>query len=175
MKKVVLIILVLLICLIILISVQSDEMVVSRSLVMPAAAEEIFPQVNDFRNWNNWSPWAKLDPNAVHEFEGPSSGEGAIFKWNGNKDVGQGTNTIIKSKPNELVELRLEFLKPFKATSQATFEFEPEGQQTRVTWTMRGTKNFIMKGMSLVMDCEKMQGDQFLEGLMNLRNVVQKP
>ena len=152
---------------------RSDKLEVSRSIVIEAPAAEIFEYVNNFRGFVQWSPWADLDPDAEYTFSGPERGVGAAFSWKGNSKIGEGTDTIIKSVPNSLVEVRLDFVKPFPSTSTADFTFEELESGTKVTWTMYGKKNFIMKAMSLVMDCEKMMGDQFTDGLTNLKNLVE--
>lgn len=104
---------------------------------------------------------------------GPAEGQGAAMTWDGNKDVGMGTMTITASQPNDHVGFRLDFLKPFKATSTADFTFEPVESGTQVTWTMTGNNNFIGKAISLFMDCDQMVGGQFEQGLENLAGVVQ--
>ena len=53
--------------------------------------------------------------------------------------------TITESRPNELVKLKLDFLKPMKGTNTGEFVFRPEGNQTAVTWSMSGKKNFVAK------------------------------
>ena len=173
-QKIFSIIFVLVICLGLYINAQPDEMNVSRSTFISASAAKIFPHVNNFHNWNHWSPWAKLDPNATFEFTGAEQGVGARFSWNGNNQVGVGSNTIVKSIPNQLVQIDLVFEKPFASTATAEFTFDEEGKQTRVTWSMFGKKNFISKAMGLVMDCHKMVGDQFDEGLANLKTIVEQ-
>jgi len=117
---------------------KPDDFSVSRTATFTAPAETVFAQVNDLQKWNAWSPWAKLDPNAKNSFEGPQAGVGAVMKWAGNMNVGEGSMTITESRPNELVTFRLDFLKPFEATNTAEFTFKPEGNQTVVTWSMHG-------------------------------------
>lgn len=156
------------------INVQDDKFKLSRSTVIPAAPAHVFEQVNNLQNWNAWSPWARMDPNAKSTFEGPQEGVGAVMGWAGNKNVGEGKMTIIESRPNALVRFRLDFYKPFKGTNQAEFTFRPEGSGTHVTWSMTGDKNFIAKAMHMVMDCEKMVGGQFEAGFKNLEEVLLK-
>ena len=81
--------------------------------------------------------------------------------------------TITESRPNELIRLKLEFLKPFQATNAAEFTFRPEGNQTAVSWSMSGKKNFVFKAMSLFMDSDKMIGGQFEKGLADLKSVAE--
>lgn len=156
------------------IAAQPADFRVERSAVISAPADKVFEQVNDFHNWERWSPWAKLDPAAKTEFEGPESGEGAVFKWSGNNQVGEGSNTITESRPGELVKIRLDFVRPFQGTNTAEFNFREEGGQTFVTWSMYGKNNFMAKAMSLFMDCDKMVGGQFEQGLANLKAVAEK-
>lgn len=155
------------------ISIQPEDFKVTRSANLAAPPQVVFEQVNDLRKWEAWSPWAKLDPNAKESFEGPSAGEGAIMKWSGNNEVGEGQQTITESRPAELVRMKLEFIRPFEGVSDVDFTFKPEGTGTLVTWTMSGKNNFVGKAMSLVMDCDKMCGDFFVQGLANMKAVVE--
>ncbi len=157
------------------VSMQPNEFRISRSAKMSAPPSTVFAQVNDYHNWDAWSPWAKLDPNAKVTFEGPTSGTGAKFSWSGNDKVGVGHQTIVESKPDELVRMNLVFEKPFAGTSTAEFTFKPEGDQTLVTWSMFGTNNFMGKVMSLLMDCDKMVGGEFEKGLASMKAVVEAP
>lgn len=152
---------------------QPAEFGVTRSAVIAAPPTAVFEQINDLQNWNRWSPWARLDPNAKNTFEGPASGVGAAFGWAGNNQVGEGKMTITESRPPERVVMRLVFIKPFAATNTTEFSFKPEGNGTAVTWKMTGQNNFIGKCMSLVMDCDKMIGGQFEQGFTNLKAVVE--
>lgn len=155
-------------------SKMPDDYRYSRSATMNASPDEIFVQVNNLQNWNNWSPWAKLDPNAKMTYEGPNEGNGAIMRWAGNMNVGEGSLTITSNRPGKLVQYQLDFLKPMKGTakSEMTFEQAPENQ-TYVTWSMYGTSTFFEKVIGIVMNCEKMMNEQFDEGLANLKAVVE--
>ncbi len=155
------------------VAMQPSEFRISRTATMSAPAPAVFAQVNDFHNWEEWSPWAKLDPAAKATFEGPSAGTGAIFRWAGNKEVGEGSMTITESRPSDLIRIKLEFLKPFAATNTAEFTFKPEGDQINVTWSMAGKNNFIAKTVCLFMDMDKMVGGQFEKGLGAIKSIVE--
>src|SRR5262249_17084650 len=119
------------------------------------------------------SPWEKLDPQLKRTFDGAAAGTGAIYSWLGNKKVGEGRMTIMESRPSDLIRIKLEFLKPFKATNTAEFTFQPQGEQTLVTWSMFGTKNFIIKAFGLLMNMDKLVGGDFERGLTNMKSVVE--
>ncbi|MGQ0457523.1 MAG: SRPBCC family protein [Hyphomicrobium sp.] len=148
---------------------------VSRSAVIAAPATKIFPLVNNLKTWNDWSPWAKLDPNAKSTFEGPDSGVGAIFKWSGNGEIGEGAIAIVESAADERLKLRLDFAKPFASTSDVEFAFQPEGDGTRVTWTMTGERPFLARAICILFNADKMVGDMYEKGLANLGKLATAP
>ena len=154
-------------------AMQPSDFRVTRTGTISAPASAVFAQVNDLQKWDAWSPWAKLDPEARNSFEGPASGTGAIMRWSGNNKVGQGSMTIIESRPDEFIRFKLEFLKPFAATNTAEFTFNSENDQTTVTWSMYGKNNFMSKAIGLIMSCDKMVGGQFEQGLAALKSVVE--
>jgi hypothetical protein len=150
------------------IALQPSAFHIARSATIPAPAPAVFAQVNDFRKWQNWSPWEGIDSSLKRTYEGPTSGTGAAYAWAGDRQVGEGRMTIIESRPPEFVRIRLEFIKPFAATHTNEFLLKPEGNNTTVTWSMSGNKNFVAKGFSLLMNMEKMIGGQFETGLRQL-------
>jgi hypothetical protein len=155
------------------VAMQPSDFRIVRTATMSTPASAVFAQVNDFHNWEAWSPWAKLDPAAKNSFEGPSAGIGTIFRWAGNKEVGEGSMTITESRPSDLIRIKLEFLKPFAATNSAEFTFKPDGDQTAVTWSMAGKNNFISKAICLFMNMDKMVGGKFEEGLAAMKSIVE--
>jgi Polyketide cyclase / dehydrase and lipid transport len=162
--------------LVIVIAMQPSEFHIERSAKMAAAPGEVFEQVNDFHKWDGWSPWVKLDPNAKNSFEGPAAGEGAIFRWAGNAEVGEGSMTILESRPPEHVRIKLHFVKPFEDTAITEFMLKPAGDETSVTWSMDGKNNFISKAFCLfIMNMDKMIGDKYEEGLASMKKIVEAP
>ena len=158
---------------VIVIALQPSDFRVARSATMSAPPPVVFAQVNDFHKWEAWNPWGKIDPAMKQSFEGAPAGPGAVYTWAGNNEVGEGRMTITDSRPSELVRVKLEFLKPFAATNTAEFIFKPEGNQTAVTWSMTGEKNFLAKVIHLFMSMEKMIGDQFEKGLAQMKLVAE--
>ena len=152
---------------------QSNSYRVERSLTIAAPAADLFAQVNDFHKTQAWSPWMKLDPAAKYTFEGPASGVGAVNAWAGNSEVGEGRQTIIESRPNELIRMKLEFFKPMAGEATAEFRFKPEGQGTTVTWSMSGAKNYLSKVMCMFLSMDKMIGGPFEQGLANLKTLTE--
>lgn len=156
-----------------IVAMQPSEYRVTRTAPMSAPAAIVFAQVNDFHNWEAWSPWAKLDPAATNTFAGPAAGTGAIFAWSGNDKVGEGRMTLTESRPSDLIRINLEFIKPFPSTCTTEFTFKAEGDQTVVTWTMTGKNNFIGKAICLFMNMDKMVGGDFEKGLVQMKSVAE--
>lgn len=159
--------------LVLVISLRSNDFQVSRSRTMTTSAEKAFQQVNDLHRMNAWNPWVKLDPNLKQTYEGAAEGVGAVYEWDGNGNVGAGRQTIVESRPAELVRIKLEFFRPFAGVNETIFTFLPEGQRTTVTWSMTGKLNFITKTMGLFMSMDKMCGDSFEKGLADMQTIVE--
>src|SRR3954465_7895908 len=111
----------------VIVAFQPADYRVQRSATINAPPPVVFAQVNDFHNWEAWSPWAKLDPAAKNSFEGPPTGAGSIFRWSGNDKVGEGLMTILESQPSDHVKIKLEFIRPFADTANTDFAFKPQG------------------------------------------------
>jgi Polyketide cyclase / dehydrase and lipid transport len=150
---------------------QPPDFRVARSVSIAAPPAAIFPHVNDFHQWVAWSPWEKLDPEMKRSYAGPTAGNGTIYGWVGNSKVGEGRATIVESRPHELIRIKLDFVKPFAATNFAEYAFRPEGNQTTVTWSMAGRKNFVTKAICLIVSMDKMVGGDFEKGLADLKKV----
>ncbi len=156
-----------------IVAILPSDFRITRSVYMSAPAEVVFEQVNDLHNMDVWSPWLEPDPAVKKTYEGPASGEGAVFAWAGNSEVGEGRLTITESRPYELVRLRLDFIKPFATTNTAEFTFKPEGDQTVVTWSMFGKQPFLGKAISLFIDMDEMIGGNFEKGLSNMKLIAE--
>jgi len=172
-KKILIVLAVIIVVFLIVVAMQPSQYQVTRSATVSAAPAAVFPHVNELKKWEAWNPWGKIDPAMKLTYEGPPAGKGAAYAWVGNREVGEGRMTITDSRPNELVQFKLEFFKPMAGTSDAEFAFKPEGNQTTVTWSMRGKNNFIAKAMCLFMNMDQMIGGQFEKGLAAMKSVVE--
>ena len=155
----------------VIVAMQPADYRVVRTASIAAPPDKVFTQVNDFHKWEAWSPWAKIDPAAKFNYDGPQAGVGAVFAWAGNKEVGEGRMTLTESHPSDLIRIKLEFIKPFPSTCLTEFTFKPEGKDTVVTWAMSGTKNFMSKAVCMFMNMDKMVGGDFEKGLASMKSV----
>jgi hypothetical protein len=152
---------------------MADTFRIARSVTIAAPPERIAPHIQDFHAWKEWSPYEKLDPNMKKTFSGPERGVGATYAWEGNSKAGAGSMTIAAATPQK-ISIALHFTKPMRSENTADFTLEPDGAGTRVTWTMIGPKNVMMKVMGIFMNMDKMIGQAFEEGLAKLKALVEK-
>ncbi len=162
---------VVLVVLVVVILLQPSTFHVERSISILAAPDKPFAKVNDFHAWDAWSPWEGKDPALKKTYSGAASGVGAGYAWVGNKDVGEGRMTIETSDAPRRIGIKIEFIKPFSATNQATYSFVPADGGTRVTWAMDGNKNFVLKAFHLFVNIDKLIGPDFERGLLALKKV----
>jgi uncharacterized protein YndB with AHSA1/START domain len=155
-------------------AMKPDTFRVQRSATIKAPPEKIFALINDFHSWDQWSPWEKKDPTMKRSYSGPESGKGAVYAWEGDKNVGQGRMEIADSAPPSRVAIKLDFLKPFEAHNMVVFALEPKGDETTVTWDMEGPTPFFAKIFHVVLDMDKMVGGDFETGLANLKAASEK-
>jgi uncharacterized protein YndB with AHSA1/START domain len=145
---------------------------VQRSIAVAAPPEAVYAVIVDFRRWERWSPWARLDPGQKTTVAG--DGVGAVYTWSGNDKVGAGRMTIVEAVPGSRVGIKLEFLRPFESTSETSFLVVPDGPGSRLTWLMKGTNGYVARAMSIFMDMDKMIGPDFEKGLTSLKVEVER-
>jgi uncharacterized protein YndB with AHSA1/START domain len=153
---------------------RPDSFRVVRSTTIKAPPERIFPLISDFQRWSAWSPYEKKDPAMKRSFDGPAAGKGAVYAWEGNKDVGKGRMQIADASAPSRVVLNLDFSEPFEAHNMVDFTLEPKGDATEVTWSMRGPMPFVSKLITLFIDMDRMVGGDFEAGLANLKALAEK-
>jgi uncharacterized protein YndB with AHSA1/START domain len=155
-------------------STRPDEFEVQRSTLVQAPPDKVFALINDFHHWPLWSPWEKLDPAMKRTHSGAPAGTGAVYAWEGNKQVGSGRMEITQSTPPSKAVIQLDFTAPMTARNVAEFTLVPEAGGTRVTWTMRGPTPFGMKVLHVFMSMDKMVGGDFEKGLANLKSEAER-
>jgi hypothetical protein len=169
-KKILVAIAVVVVVLLVVIATRAPTYRVSRSALINAPPAVVYAQIIDFHRWEAWSPWAKLDPAMKTTYIGPASGPGAGYSWSGDKS-GEGKMLITGATPNQEVNIKLDFIKPFEATSAVEFALAPSQAGTNVNWTMSGESGFVTKAYSLFTDMDKSVGKDFEKGLLALKTV----
>jgi len=147
---------------------------VERAIDVKAPPERIFPLINDFHQWVSWSPYENKDPAMKRSYSGAESGNGAVYGWEGNGNVGAGRMEILEESAPSKILIKLDFFKPFEGHNTAEFTMLPQGDATHLSWVMRGPAPFISKLMQVFMNLDHMIGKDFEVGLANLKRLTEK-
>ena len=162
----------------ILAATKPDTFSVRRAATVKAPPEKIFSLINDFHQWGTWSPWENKDPAMKRSYSGAQSGKGAIYAWDGNKNVGSGRMEILDASQPSKIVIKLDFFKPFEAHNTAEFTMLPQGDAsnaaTDINWQMHGPAPFMSKVMQVFMNVDRMVGKDFEIGLANLKRLTEK-
>ena len=147
---------------------------VERSAVISVNPSVLFKFVNDFRQFNRWSPWAKYDPNTEYTFEGPPAGVGAKMSWRSeDPNVGSGRQEIIESEPDNFVKTHLDFGN--QGTATAFYKLEPVREGTRLTWGFDTAFGYNLLGRYFGLMFDKWIGADYEKGLANLKSLAGSP
>ena len=152
---------------------RPDDFRVQRTATIKAPPEKIFPFINDFRQWTIWSPFEKVDPDMKRTYGATAAGPGATYAWDGNKNIGAGSMTMVDSSARKVI-IKLDFLRPFEAHNVAEFTLVPAGGETHVTWSMHGPVPYFAKIIHMFMNMDRMVGGQFAAGLADLKAAAEK-
>ena len=153
---------------------RPDAFRIERRATIQAPPAVVYAKLADFHAWAEWSPWEKLDPAMQRSFSGPAQGMGAIYAWEGNKQVGAGRMEITDASPSARLVIKLEFFRPWKATNTSEFSLGEQGGSTTVLWAMLGPQPFMSKLMGMFMNFDKMVGKDFEAGLAQLKAACEK-
>jgi uncharacterized protein YndB with AHSA1/START domain len=158
----------------ILAATKPDTLRVQRVITVKAPPDKIFPLINDFHQWVSWSPYEHKDPAMKRSYSGAESGKGAVYGWEGDKNVGSGRMEILETSAPTKIVINLDFFTPFEAHNTAEFTMLPQGDATNVTWLMHGPAPFMSRVMQVFMNLDRMIGKDFEVGLANLKRLTEK-
>jgi uncharacterized protein YndB with AHSA1/START domain len=151
----------------------SPKFTVTRTATINAPADKVYALIADPREWKKWSAWNQRDPAMEITYSGPPSGAGAKWAWK-SKSQGDGEMTFTKAEIGRSLDYSLYF-PDFKTTSSGGFVFTPEGNATKVAWTMNGDMGSNPLFRWFALNADNMVGKDFSEGLANLKTLAEKP
>src|ERR1700742_1969632 len=152
---------------------KPDGFSVQRAATINAPADKVFPLIADFHEWRKWSPWEDRDPALKRTYAGAERGKGAVYAWEGNKNVGSGRMEILEANSPSQVKIQLDFLKPFEAHNIAEFTMLPQGNATNLNWMMSGPAPFMSKVMQVFMSFDKMIVKDVEDGLAKIKSTAE--
>ena len=162
----------------VLAAAKPNTLTIQRAITVKAPPDRIFPLINDFRQWVTWSPYENKDPALKRSYSGAPSGKGAVYGWEGNKNVGSGRMEILDASAPSKIVIKLDFFTPFEGHNTAEFTMLPQGGATNVatnvTWLMHGPSPFVGRIMQVFINMDRMIGKDFEAGLANLKRLTEK-
>lgn len=154
-------------------ALKPDAYRVTRKAVMRVPAEKIFPLLNDFGNWSDWSSFEKVDPSMDKAFSDQSAGKGATYEWSGNPKAGGGLMEITESTFPTHIVIEVEIDRPIESNSIMEFKLEAVDSYTNVIWSMYGRRNLKARFISIFVNLDRITGEKFDEGLDNIIRMVE--
>lgn len=145
---------------------------VERRVVIDAAPQQVFVYLNDYRRFNQWSPWFQRDPNTQFVYSGSATGVGSRMQWHSeHEQVGSGVQEIIVSEPYRYIKVLLDF--GDGGQTEATYSLSQEAGGTLLVWgfDMPHGWNLVSRYFGLMMD--GWIGPDYETGLANLKQLLE--
>jgi hypothetical protein len=140
-----------------------------RRIIIRGRPSEIFPYLNDLRNWPRWTKWGR-DEEAHYSYSGPETGARSEQKWRTRRMRGE--TRLLQSVPDEQVAYHAN-IQDGRFHSDGILTLEPVGDVTRVTWLVRWDvgPNVYARYKSLFI--KWFAGRDFQAGLTNLKELIE--
>lgn len=116
---------------------------ITQEVLINKPIKEVYETITNFDKWKQWSPWLCMEPTAKTKTENPWGVMGHTQSWDGDL-IGSGRMTLGTLEMNKKVVCELEFFKPWKSQSKATFHLSAEGEKTKVRWDLDSTMPIFM-------------------------------
>jgi uncharacterized protein YndB with AHSA1/START domain len=166
------VIVVIILCVFAIAAAKPSRFTIQRSTTVQATPERVIALINDLHRWPEWSD-AKEEAAVTRIYSGAPAGKGAVCEWEGKGNAGKGRLEIMESSPS-LIRLQADWAKPFAARNINIFTLEPQGNATRVTWTLDGENVFMLKVMTVFVSADRLMGSHFDKGLEGLKAAAEK-
>lgn len=145
---------------------------VERATVIAAKPATVFTYLNGFKNFNQWSPWAALDPKTQYRYEGPLMGVGAKQSWaSDDPNVGHGSQEITAVEANQSITMKL--MLPDMQPSVVTQVLTPEGEGTKVVWALQADMGMSPLNRWFGLLLPKFIGPDYEKGLASMKPLIE--
>ena len=155
---------------------MNGKYAVEREVTIDQPNSDLFIYLKSLKSQEDYSVWAKMDPNMKKTYTGTDGTVGAVYRWEGDKKtVGTGEQEITAIDEGNRIDFELRFEIPFESTDYAYFETVPVNDSvTTVKWGFTGEMKGVSKWFGVFMDMEDMLGGQLQEGLDNLKTIQEE-
>lgn len=144
---------------------------VERSGFIASSPVVVHGLIGDLRRWRDWSAASAADPDMRRTYAGPAEGVGAHHTWDSDKSkVGAGALTIVESTPDR-VKVKVSVTKPLRSEYTMTFVLQPKDSGTMLLWQFEGEKAPAIRLLSVLVDFDKLVGQDLEVGLRALQEL----
>ena len=156
-------------------AISPSNYALKREITISKNNDDVFNYIKLLKNMDNYSAWAKLDPNMKKTYQGTDGTVGFIATWESEHEhVGKGEQEILNIVEGKRIETELRFYFPFEVTDKASLSTERiSDTETKVTWEFDGNMPYPMNLLLLVMDMEKELGVPLADGLKSLKQILE--
>jgi len=151
----------------------SKDFKYEKSITINTQKEIVWLNLSTFRAMDKWSPWMQRDPQMTTALTGIDGMVGAKQSWEGNKDVGSGSQEITRVNPPNRLETRLIFHEPYESEATSYIQLLPVSNATQVTWGFEAKIPYPFNFIMLFMNNEKAMDKDFGQGLTSLKAICE--
>lgn len=149
------------------------EYSVERKIIINQPLTSTFDYVVKLKNQNNYSKWAQMDSTMQTYFKGTDAEVGFISGWKGDI-TGSGEQEITNIIPGKRIDYKLRFFEPFESEANVYMITDSLSENsTEIKWGFSGKMNYPMNLMLLFVDFNTSIGNDYDEGLQNLKNILE--
>ena len=142
-----------------------------QTMEINAPAEEVYEQVVELKNWQNWSPWGLDDPTMKVKYGSQTRGKGGSYSWVGDPSKsGTGAMSITEAVQNKKIKTSLAF--EGQGNAEGTWIFKENNGKTTVTWAFDSELKGYGKIARLFLP--KMLEGQFRLGLEKIKEITER-
>lgn len=174
-KKILYVLLAIIVLWLLIAAVVSGDVKYEKSISINASPDKVWSHTNSVRAIDEWSPWNDKDPNLKKEWSGTTGQVGEKMSWEGNSDVGKGSQTLTKIDPAaKRIDTEMKFFNPYESEGKAYVIVVPEGSGSKATWGFTSQIPYPFSVMKLFMNMEDAVGKDYQIGLERLKNLSEK-
>jgi hypothetical protein len=144
-----------------------------RTVWIDADPEDIFPYINDIKEWEKWTVWNyDNDRTFKASYSGTENGAGSIISWTSEKH-GDGNLEIILSIEDRLITYD-KILQKEGFKSNGKIELIEIDGGTTVIWTEEGDFGYNVIGRYVGLLVDTFKGKELEKNLLNLKKISEE-
>jgi hypothetical protein len=156
-------------------ALKPEDYLIKRDITINAKPEAIYTYLSNMKNADTWMPWSEIDSQIKTTYSGPADGVGSISSWDSPGQMGTGQAEVITANINQSVKVKITYTKPMQMSQDSEFLLTPDGENTKMTWSVTGKNSFVMRFMCTLMfrDMDTFVGAMFERGLIKLKAMAE--